>query len=329
MIYGFFQWGSAEKSAEEIGCSPEEVRTALKRFPAEAREAEVALKQPAYTPPSEPDVELPEGAEPTPRIPTLAIPKGLPPAVAMIKCLELGKTALLRARTFMEAKQVKDFATATAAYARGQHLAEELIAEAVHLRVECFTKMALLWEQEPKNPGTRMAGKIPGNIGGVRRTPPMIPTLEDHGLDKNEMKTARGLLALAREEPALYQEVLTGRKTIHGALRGQWRDGNGHGHSIRGGLTPPPSVARPTHQRLLDAIMARGCLQVLTTLPELATEREVQTGAANAVLKLDALVIEIVSRAPMATVLLDEIQGRDSGLEKLVAFTRARISKKA
>ena len=42
----------------------------------------------------------------------------------------------------------------------------------------------------PKNPGTRMAGKTKGNIGGTVLEPPIIPTLASLGIDKDS-KAAR------------------------------------------------------------------------------------------------------------------------------------------
>jgi hypothetical protein len=60
--------------------------------------------------------------------------------------------------------------------------------------------LGAILKQTPKNPGTRMAGKAKGNIGGIVLEPPITPTLAESRISKRLSSEAQALDAVPQAD---------------------------------------------------------------------------------------------------------------------------------
>lgn len=139
------------------------------------------------------------------------------PSDLIISKVIQAKALLAEVKDIDQAKKVADIAKALEIYAKRQKVAGEAKQYAHEVAIEAETMLGEFLKQQPKAIGTR--GIIQDGMtgaGGTKMEPPVkpTPTLAELGIDKKESSDSQFLATLKQEDPEVYQEVKTGKKTV-------------------------------------------------------------------------------------------------------------------
>jgi len=124
--------------------------------------------------------------------------------------IDIARTALAKAVTIQETKNVLDVAVAAETYAKRQKMGEEAVSYARTLIVEALCQLGRMLKETP-----RAAVRFDE---GNKKEPSsnQYPTLADLGLDKKTSKLAQDIYALPEEE---IEKVKAGVMSLHDANR--------------------------------------------------------------------------------------------------------------
>jgi len=124
--------------------------------------------------------------------------------------IDIARTALAKAVTIQQTKNVLDVAVAAETYAKRQKMGEEAVSYARTLIVEALCQLGRMLKETPRNRGAAGIGPIavPDEYHNQE------PTLAELGLDKKTSKLAQDIYALPEEE---IEKVKAGVMSLHDA----------------------------------------------------------------------------------------------------------------
>jgi N6-adenosine-specific RNA methylase IME4 len=129
--------------------------------------------------------------------------------------LEHATKMLAQVRNASDAKTLMDMAAAAEYYARKRKLGQDAIAHATDIKTQAKAMLGHYLKNAPKNKGARGKTELARKRGPheVPRSDE-TPTLAELGLTKNEAAEAMLLHTVKIEDPAKFEEIRIGEKTV-------------------------------------------------------------------------------------------------------------------